>query len=178
MAIIAAVDLILLVLALFFLLKSFHCRIEYFCGTVRRVLYPLLGISFLFTLAGFNYWYFSKPTLEDVKDIFSPTGGTVNLSSLEREGISVNINLLEGKLENNPILKEEIKNALCASIGEKLSLKNFSCKFYTEALDDTFLVVNLKCNILGVCGGFVNLVNYKSEQENKETRLGKVEFRL
>ena len=178
MAIVAAVDLLLLVLALFFLLKSLHCRIEYFCGPVRRVLYPLLGISFLFTLAGFNYWYFSKPTLEDVKNIFSPTGGNLYLSPLEREGLSVNINLLSGKFENNPILKEEIKNALCASIGEKLNLKNFSCKFYTEALDETFLVVNLKCNILGVCGGFVNLVNFQSEEKNKETRLGKVEFRL
>ena len=178
MAIIAAVNLILLALALFFLLKFFQCRIEYFCGQVKKILYPLLGISFLVILAGFDYWYFSKPTLEDVKDIFSPTGGAIYLSSLEREGISVNINLLSGKFENNPLLKEEIKNAICASIGEKLNLKNFSCKFYTEALDETFLIVNLKCNILGVCGGFVNLVNYKSELENKETRLGKVEFRL
>ena len=178
MVFIAVIDLILIIAAAFFLLKFLHCRIEYFCGEVKRILYPLLGISFLFILAGFNYWYFSKPTLEDVKDIFSPTGGAIYLSSLEREGISVNINLLSGKFENNPLLKEEIKNAICASIGEKLSLKKFSCKFYTEALDETFLIVNLKCNILGICGGFVNLVNYKSDLENKETRLGKVEFRL
>ncbi len=163
-----------LLLALTFLILFLSCRVKYYCTTGKRLFYASLGGIFLISSLGVGIYYFSKPPMENVNEIFKPFGSSIDEGLLKGKGIDI---VLPKSLEKDPTLSEEIKSALCRAIKEKLNLRRLECKFYSQGLD-SFITLTLRCNFLGICKGFVIFVNYRSEEKNRETLLGRVEFRL